>query len=682
MGQNTTLQYAEQMHFIYLFIKKIYKNNFENNYDVMSGILQLLIRDARRSSDVNNYELVIQTDVIMMYVGTKKIELFSMFYKLDAICDLSKYPAFHNVLSDNEYLRNFMKRVEYLHVVHGYCQKDAFDEACQQVARFEHIIRWILEQNSTKFQELDEVFAKLGFKNICIDKELEDLSSNINTFGIHFVNKIWSILIRVGPQKLSEVIKYLMTLLKQISKVYKLLKNLETSYDGLMDGIKNRNYKIVEYVLNCVEPDFVKSVIHGENMNCGSPLHYAASIGDANLCELLLRFGANVNLNSNIDNLVLKDHVETKGANIDIVSSESITTNISPKINPDIMNLKDSASSFASSDVEAAYVNIDNTSSEIITDLLKTQNSPEDVALMKNCINVKKKMTPLHCAVSNGHKEVVQILLKKFANVKSTNAMNETPLHIAALKGYEKIVEILLKAGAPIKVWDDNNMTPLHCAASNGHENVVRLLLENLTSAADNSSAESPTPHVGSGQKPKNWFTDRKHLTPLYYAAKNSHRNVVKILINEYSKKDCVKVKKSPALNLMLKRDISIVVCGENIATLFMAIINNEKEAVQILIDNGIAVNITNEQNWTPLHVASTVGHSELLQLLIDKAAEVNVATDLKITPLHLAAHYGYKKIIEILLLNGAEVNSVASNDLTPLVMAFCGNHLKLLISY
>lgn len=83
--------------------------------------------------------------------------------------------------------------------------------------------------------------------------------------------------------------------------------------------------------------------------------------------------------------------------------------------------------------------------------------------LAKNAdVNIRSngnKWTPLHKAALDGHEEIVELLIKKGANVNITNPVNETPLHDAAKEGHKKIVELLLNAGADKSLINKDNNT-------------------------------------------------------------------------------------------------------------------------------------------------------------------------------------------------------------------------------
>jgi ankyrin repeat protein len=102
--------------------------------------------------------------------------------------------------------------------------------------------------------------------------------------------------------------------------------------------------------------------------------------------------------------------------------------------------------------------------------------------LNKGCnINAldKDKMSPLHHAVFNGHKEIVTLLLEHGANINLKGQEGQvTPLHLAAVRNNKEIVELLLQKGADLHAEDLYGRKPIHYAKSFRQTQIMDLLLQ------------------------------------------------------------------------------------------------------------------------------------------------------------------------------------------------------------
>ena len=88
---------------------------------------------------------------------------------------------------------------------------------------------------------------------------------------------------------------------------------------------------------------------------------------------------------------------------------------------------------------------------------------------------------------------------------------------------------------------------------------------------------------------------------------------------------------------------------------------NDSLETIQILIDAGIHIDGQNEKGFSIVHVAVSNKNKDLLILLIKNGAKLNIVDySGKITPLMIASNEGYKEMFEILTANGAIVDEIS----------------------
>ena len=92
-------------------------------------------------------------------------------------------------------------------------------------------------------------------------------------------------------------------------------------------------------------------------------------------------------------------------------------------------------------------------------------------------VNVRDQndQTPLHDTAGNGHKNVVELLLAKGADVHAKMHYDLTPLHMPA-KGNKQVVELLLAKGANVNAKNEGGKTALSYAMSEGKSDVAESL--------------------------------------------------------------------------------------------------------------------------------------------------------------------------------------------------------------
>ncbi len=98
---------------------------------------------------------------------------------------------------------------------------------------------------------------------------------------------------------------------------------------------------------------------------------------------------------------------------------------------------------------------------------------------------------------------------------------------------------------------------------------------------------------------------------------------------------------------------------SDGFTVLHLAVANNHKNIVELLVAKGADINAKDDDGFTPLHWTAIKGHKDIVELLIDNGANVNPKGDeFGMTPLHKAASKGHREITELLIANGADVNA------------------------
>jgi ankyrin repeat protein len=189
----------------------------------------------------------------------------------------------------------------------------------------------------------------------------------------------------------------------------------DTSYESIIEAIKNNNNKVVEFLLS------QGANIESTDNDGNTLLHLAASNGSKELVEFLLSKGADI------------ESVNNNGTNILLAAAT-------------------------------------NKSKDVIEYLLSQSTNIETTDNDGN--------TLLHLAASHGSKELVEFLLSKGADIESVNNNGTNILLAAATNKSKDVIEYLLSKGLSLDVADNEGNTPLYLAAIHGSQKVLDILVE------------------------------------------------------------------------------------------------------------------------------------------------------------------------------------------------------------
>lgn len=139
-------------------------------------------------------------------------------------------------------------------------------------------------------------------------------------------------------------------------------------------------------------------------------------------------------------------------------------------------------------------------------------NAKEVARLLDGGANIESRdqfsLTPLHEAVASGHKDVVELLIARGANVNTTRR-NWTPLKAAAAQGRTDLVALLIAHGASVNF--NAGSTALLDATIYGHKDVIALLIASGADVNAKSSSGGTPLHVAADEGGKKNYGDYEY---------------------------------------------------------------------------------------------------------------------------------------------------------------------------
>ena len=196
----------------------------------------------------------------------------------------------------------------------------------------------------------------------------------------------------------------------------------------------------------------------------------------------------------------------------------------------------------------------------------------------------------------------------------------------AVEKGRVCYLESLFKNGVETNEKKVNGWALIHTAVSSNQVKVVNLLIQH--GANVNVQATDKVSGLDNLE------------TPLHLATFIGNDEIAKLLSRNGA-----------------KVDVSV----EGVTPFHMAVINNDLEIVNMILEKTNNVDPQDENGFTPLHRAIWNRKVEVAKLLISKGANIEAVAKQDLRPIHVAILCGSLELMEILIKNGATVDAQVS---------------------
>ena len=118
---------------------------------------------------------------------------------------------------------------------------------------------------------------------------------------------------------------------------------------------------------------------------------------------------------------------------------------------------------------------------------------------------------------------------------------------------------------------------------------------------------------------------------------------------------------------------------GDGMTALHWSAENGDLAMVEVLLSAGANFNSTTRLgSYTPLHLASKMGHGEVIRALLGNGQDPNITAISGMTPLHYAAASGSADAVDVLVGYGAQINAKEDDGKqTPLMFAAALNRIR-----
>ncbi|XP_046543577.1 uncharacterized protein LOC124253782 isoform X8 [Haliotis rubra] len=255
----------------------------------------------------------------------------------------------------------------------------------------------------------------------------------------------------------------------------------------------------------------------------------------------------------------------------------------------------------------------------------------------------------LYYASSDGDLEAVErILSAGHVDINNRGEWSRTPVMAAAWRGHRDVVEILVSRGADVSLVDDSGYNVLHYACVGGDRETVEFVLS-LDGVDINSRG-------GGSWKPVMW------------AAREGHRYVVELLVsrgadvslvddvgNNILHYTCVGGDRETGEFVLSLDGVDINSRGERSRTPVMeAAREGHRDVVELLVSRGADVSLVDDDGDNILHYACGGGDRKTVELVLSlDGVDINARNNIGQTTADVARGWRHHQLSDLLVSRG-----------------------------
>lgn len=408
--------------------------------------------------------------------------------------------------------------------------------------------------------------------------------------------------------------------------------------------------------------------INKKNIGKITPLMFASSANDLNMCKKLIEKGADVNsanvkgISPIISSVINKNYGMTElfakaGADLNVkdINSVSLLCYAYKYANTDII-------SYLTNRSDINY--LDNDGNSPVYYLLKDNDKNLIIENLNNYLKIKddrnfynlNHQSPLHIAcLNNLDKDIIDLLITE-ENINTKDYFGYTPIVYGTINGNYDTVNLLINRNA--QIFSTKELNLLHLCLYNYNKDLFNLLLN----------------------KEKDINSVSKQGTPLNIALENNNYEAAKILIekgadinlygNDYPLAQCLLYKKDEITDLMIEKGVKTDILWQgDISPLMIAAKYCDYNRFIKFLDSETDINRKSKLGYTALHLSlynNTKDRLKIIKAIIEKGADVNIQSETGTTPLYNSCGMGLTEETKLLLEHGADTKKPNQLQLVP----------------